>query len=263
MSIKHTITEKKDTITMHFDVSALEKLPLKVALSTLRILEENNQLSNTFLEFDKPTQEFIDKNKNEYKKLTHAETPEFAQFRQFFFDSLKGPLYLYGERVLEVVSRIYDTEKYFDDITSINVPKIVYKIGNTRDECNQLPIDVKNLNELVEKFGQAVTRHGIIYFKEHLNYDYQVTNKTSAQPYGISPNILQACWDEKNQIHPELDYLEGKDYMLDSQFQSQIRKVSSPEEIFQLLLIFEEVKKHLRSENNNDDTSKKQKKSFK
>lgn len=249
MSLTHTISEKDDVITLNFDVNQLKELPLRVAMKTLEIIEKNNQMNGYFIEFDDKTQQFIEHNASQHITELNLETNSFRTISQFYFDSLSGPLYVYADRVQEVVSSIYEKEKYFQQIEEPKVPKITYKFSVNPENNLEKVLEVKNINDLISNFGKAVTLESLILFKDHVNYEYQIQNKTTQKPYGISTKVFSACFDEETNSHPHLKKLEGKDYILDSLFFEQAKKIKTPEEIFKLVLMKESLREAVELEN--------------
>lgn len=246
--LHHTIKENKDTIILEFELKELENLPIKVAMKTLEILEDNNRMIGYFVEFSPEIQSFIDKNKEVYKKDCDKECENFKKLSKVYFDYMKGPLYVYGERVLENVIKVYEIEPLVFDIdVKIRVPKIIYTLENEEDSVFDKVLKVKNLEELIEKFGKAITLHTLILFKDHLNYEYQLTNKVAKTPYGISKNIKIECFNKDKQSHELLEVLTGKNYVLEQHFDSHMKNINTPEEILELIIIRENLKNCLKN----------------
>lgn len=249
MSLKHTIKETDDTIILNLDIKILTQLPLKEAMKTLEILEYNNKTTGYYVEFTKEVQEFIDSNKNSYNESVKNENAAFKELSNIYFESFKGPLYAYADRLLENISKVYNLEKHFDNnIESINIPKITYKFEK-EDFSDKFLLNVKNINELNEQFGKAAILHSLILFKDNLNYEHQLKNKSTEILYELSSNIKKACFDEAINDHPHMPSFEGKNYSLTQKFDDQCRTISSPEEILKLVLIREEVRQHVAKEN--------------
>lgn len=250
MSLHHTIEEKDDTIILSLDVNALKNLPLKVALKTLEILEFNHRTTGYYVEFIKDVQDFIDNNKNLYNEALKNENPAFKALSNIYFEAFKGPLYAYAERILENVSKVYHLEQHFDNhnIQAVDMPKVIYKFDK-EDFSGKLLLNVKNINELNEKFGKAAVFHSLILFKDSLNYEYQIKNKTKDIIYDLSSDIKVACFDEITESHPRIPSFEGKNYVLTQRFDEQCKTVSSPEEILKLVLIREQVRQHVANDN--------------
>lgn len=81
--------EKKDTLEIKCSVDVLNSLPLKVAMTTLGLLEENNKIGSFFVVFNKETENFISENKEKYKKLIKEENPLFSEISEIYFNGLK------------------------------------------------------------------------------------------------------------------------------------------------------------------------------
>ncbi len=237
MNLKNTVTETKDTITLHFDVEQLQQLPLKVSMKILEIIEKNSRINGKFTEFDTKTQDFIENNRTSHIRELSSEKKSFKDFSSLIFESVSGPLYVYADRVKEIVSSIYEKEKYFDNIEETKVPKIIYKSSISQENNNAQLIDVKNIDELISNFGKATTLHAMILFKDHANYEYKKLNKTDKTPYELSRKIASSCYDEELNIHPKLKTFEGKDYILEHLFNEQVKKINTPEEIFKMVLM--------------------------
>lgn len=238
----HTIKENKDTTILQFNINELENLPIKVAIKTLEILEKNNRTVGRFVEFDKETQEFIDKNKNLYIEETQKENENFKKISQLYFNEMSGPLYIYGDRVIKLVAKIYDFEQLVIKKESIKIPKVIYSLKKENDSNFNKVLDVKNTNELIDTFGQAFVLHSLILFKDSLNYEYQVKNKTRDIPYGISREIIRACFNKEKNQHARLEDFKDENYQLEQIFNNQSKMINSPEEIIELLLIREDLK---------------------
>lgn len=249
MELNYTIKEKNDTIVLNFDVKQLQELPIKVAMKTLEIIEKNNKINDRYVEFDKNTQKFIEENHDKYVKESSLETKSFKELSNFYFDSLSGPLYVYGTRVKEIVSIIYEKENLCNHIPDIKIPKIIYKFSVNPENNLQEVLEVKNIQELISNFGKATTLHSLILFKDHMNYEYKIKNKTYNEPYGISKKIFSSCYDEELQIHPRLKTFEGQDYILESLFNNQTKKINNPEEIFKLVLMKESLRESIEINN--------------
>lgn len=254
--IHHTIKENKDTIILNFNVEELEKLPLKVALKTLEIIEKNNKMTGYFLEFDKKTQEFIDKNKKEYKEAVQKENENFKRLSKVYFDEMSGPLYVYANRVLEYVSKVYEVETLVQSNPLPTVPKIVYTLKHEENSQFEKVLFVKNTDDLIKQFGKAITLHSMILFKDHLNFDYQMKNKVAKQPYCISSEIKVACFNEEKNSHEYLDNFKGEYYFMEQMFDRQAKKISNPEEIVELLLLREELRKNIENKLNQKEKNK-------
>lgn len=252
----HTVKENKDTTILQFNLNELENLPLKVAMKTLEILEKNNRTVGRFVEFDKETQEFIEKNKDLYIEETQKENDSFKKLSKLYFNHMSGPLYIYGERVVETVSKIYDFEPLVIKKENIKIPKVIYTLKEEEDSNFEKVLSVKNTNELIEKLGKAMTLHALILFKDNLNYEYQIKNKTSKSPYGISKEIKRACFDKEKNEHPRLESFKAGNYELEQMFNTQSRMINSPEEIIELLIIREDLKLKLTEPQNVSENKK-------
>jgi hypothetical protein len=246
MNLSHTIKEDKDTITLSVDIQELDKLPLKVAMKTLELLEENSRETGYYVQYIPTVQQFIDKNKNIYKELVQNEQKEFKELSNVYFDALKGPLYIYGDRVAECVSAIYELEESFHkkSLNFAEIPKINFKLDR-EEGTNNLLLAVQNIDELNSKFGKAATLTSLILFKDYLNYDFQIKHKSKLSPYQISPQIKEACFDSSSNEHPHLESFVGKKYFLTQRFNEQCPKLASPEEIFKMVVLQEDVRKSL------------------
>jgi len=253
MEIKAKLKETNDTITLEFDVSQLESMPLKVAMKTLELMENNNKLEGMYFEFDAQTQKFIDNNKEKYIEEVNKEEKSFKALSEVYFNSLKGPLYAYSDKLYEYISNIYEKEKYFINIKEQDIPKIVYKFEFEQESNHEKSLQVKNLKELIEKFGCAETLHSMILFVDSLNYAYQKENKfkTIHKPFGLSKSILRETFDSEKNEHPRLESFDGKDYFLESFFNGEVKKLEKPEQIFELVLIKEELRKQINQNNVN------------
>lgn len=253
MEIKARLKEKKDSILLEFDVAQLESMPLKVAMKTLELMENNNKLEGMYLEFDAKTQNFIDSNKEKYEEELKKEEKSFKALSEVYFNSLKGPLYAYSDKLYEYISNIYEKEHYFVNIKEQKIPKIVYKLEFEQDANCEKCMQVKNLKELIKEFGAAVTLHSMILFVDSLNYAYQKENnfKTSKKPFGLSRSILRETFNKETNNHPKLDSFDGKDYFLESFFNGEIKKIDKPEQIFSLVLMREELRKQTSKNNVN------------
>lgn len=253
MEIKAKLKETNDTITLEFDVSQLENMPLKVAMKTLELMENNNKLEGMYFQFDAQTQKFIDNNKEKYIEELNKEEKSFKKLSEVYFNSLKGPLYAYSDKVYEYISNIYEKEQYFVNIKEQDIPKIVYKFEFEQDSNYEKSLQVKNLKELIEKFGGAETLHSMVLFVDSLNYAYQKENKfkTSKKPFGLSKSILRETFDSEKNEHPRLESFNGKDYFLESFFNGEVKKLEKPEQIFALVLMREELRKQTNQINVN------------
>lgn len=247
-NITHTIKQNKDTTILQFNVNELKVLPLKVAMKTLEIIERNNQGTGLFIEFNPETQEFIDQNRITYKKEVQQESENFKKLSNIYFNEMTGPLFIYGERVLEIVSQVYAIEPLVFDV-KVRVPKIIHTLTNEEESNVEKVLIVKNTQELIEKFGRAITLHTLILFKEHLNYEYQVINKSSKKPYGISKNIKSLFFNKEKGSHDFLEKLTGKNYLLESMFDNHMKHINTPEEILELIIIRENLKNCLNNPN--------------
>lgn len=214
---------------------------MKTAMKTLEILEKNNRTVGYFVQFNPETQDFINKNQEAYKIESQKEVDNFKKLSQVYFDYMAGPLYVYGERVLEMVSKVYEIEPLIFDVP-VNVPKINYTLSNDSDSTFKQLLSVQNTEELIERYGKAITLHALILFKDSLNYDYQIKNKVEDSPYGISKDIKYACFNEEKGVHEYLEPLSGKNYLLEQLFDSHMKSMNTPEEILQLMIIRENVK---------------------
>lgn len=244
--LQHTIKEKGNTLMLQFQVKQLEVLPMKVAMKTLEILEKNNKVVGYFVEFDEKTQEFINKNKELYTTESEKESKNFKKLSDLYFDYMDGPLYVYGERVLEMVSKVYEIEPLVFNI-DIKVPKITYTLMNNENHYFEKVLNVKNTQDLIEIFGKAITLQTLVLFKDHLNYDYQIKNKVKKNPYGISNNIKAECFNNEKGIHEFLESFKGKNYILEQAFNDQMKKINTPEEILELMIIKENLKSCLNN----------------
>lgn len=246
--LHHTIKENNETIILNFKVEELEKLPVKVALRTLEILEKNNRTVGYFLEFDSKTQEFIDKNKAQYKKETKDENENFQRLSKVYFDELSGPLYVYANRVLEYVSKVYEVEHLVPTTELEKVPKIIYSLKNDEESQYEKVLAVKNIDQLINQFGKATTLHALVLFKEHLNYDYQMKNKVAKQPYCISKEVKVACFNKEKNSHEYLESFKGSYYFMEQMFDRQTKRITNPEEILELLLLREALRKNIEEQ---------------
>lgn len=246
MYLNHKIKETNDTITLSLDVNELENLPIKVAMKTLDILEENSRTVGYYVKYESDVQQFIDKNKTNYKELVKNEQEEFKELSKVYFNALMGPLYVYGDRVAECVSAIYEIEDCFHKkaLKFEDIPKVVFKFDRG-EGLDNLFLNVQNIDELNEKFGKAATLTSLILFKDFLNYDFRVKHKKDISPYQLSSEIKEACFDEKLGEHPHLDAFIGKKYFLTQRFNEECPKLGNPEEIFKMVLLQEDVRKAL------------------
>lgn len=244
MKLTHYRTEKKDTISIIFKIEELENLPLKIIMKTLEIIEENNKLLNYYCVFDEYTQKFIDKNQKMYDSICKKESENFKRLSSLYFNDLYSPLFLSADKVLDKVSKIYEIEKFVPNKLSTNVPKVIYALQNEKNSTEK-KLSVKNLDSLIEKFGKGVTLHSLILFKDHLNHENEILNKTDVQPYLISSEILKATFDTNINKHVLLDNFSSKDYFFQAAFNEQCKKINRPEEIFELVLLQEELRKKL------------------
>lgn len=256
MNLKNTVTENKDTITLHFDVEQLKQLPLKVSMKTLEIVESNSRINGMFTEFDTKTQAFIDSNREAYLQAISTETKSFKEMSNLLFSAVSGPLYVYAQRVQEIVSSVYEKEQYFDNIEETKIPKIIYTFKINPENNLTKVLEIKNIDELISNFGKAATLHSLILFKDHVNYEYQIQNKTDKKPYEISRKIASSCFDNELNIHPQLEKFEGKDYIIEQLFNEQTKKISSPEEIFKLVLMKESLREAVEKDNQPKITKK-------
>lgn len=242
MELNYTLKEKGETLQLHFLENELTCLPLKVVMKSLELLENSNRRNGFFVEFDKKTQSFIDKNKELYEQEVKQEGKEFKNFSDVYFKALVGPLYVYGSRVLEIVNSVYEKEVFFNEIKEQSIPKVLYTLKKEENSNSDKVLVVKNLEELIEKFGKAITLNSLVLFKDHLNYEFQIQNDTDKAPYGISSQILVGCFNEEKGVHEVLETFNGRDYILEQLFNDQCKKVKNPEDIFQLVLIKESVR---------------------
>lgn len=245
-SITHTIKQNKDTTILQFEVNELKVLPLKVAMKILEIIERNNQGTGMFIEFNPETQQFIEQNKNAYKEEVQKESENFKKLSNTYFNGITGPLFVYGDRVLEIVSQVYEIEPLVFDV-KIKVPKIIHKLNKEEDSHFEKVLSVKNTQELIERFGRAITLHTLILLKDNLNYEFQVINKSSKTPYGISKNIKSLCFNEEKGSHDFLEKLTVGNYILENMFDNQMKYISRPEEILELIIIRENLKSCLNN----------------
>jgi hypothetical protein len=245
--LHHTIKENNNTIILNFNSEELEKLPVKVALKTLEIIEKNNRMVGYFIEFDKKTEEFITKNKEQYKEEIKNENENFKRLSHVYFDELSGPLYVYANRVLEYVEKIYEVEPLVSPEELPTVPKINYTLKKEEGSEYEKVLMVKNVDELVNKFGKAITLHTLVLFKEHLNFEYQMKNKVAKQPYCISTEIKISCFNEEENTHEYLENFKGSYYFMQQMFDNQSKKINNPEEILELLLIRENLRKNIEN----------------
>lgn len=246
MYLNHKITETNDTIILSLDIKELETLPLKVAMKTLELLEENNRTVGYYVQYTPDVQQFIDKNKTEYKNLVKNEQEEFKELSSVYFNALNGPLYVYGDRVAECVFAIYELEDCFNKnpLKFVEVPKINFKF-DSGEGLDNLFLTVKNIEELNSKFGKAATLASLILFKDYLNYDFRIKHNKDVSPYQLSPQIKLSCFDDSTQEHPHLESFVGKKYFLTQRFNEQCPKLASPEEIFKMVVLQEDVRKSL------------------
>jgi hypothetical protein len=246
MYLNHKIKETNDTIILSLDTKELEILPIKVAMKTLELLEENNRTIGYYVQYAPDVQQFIDKNKTEYKNLVNNEQEEFKELSNVYFNALKGPLYVYGDRVAECVSAIYELEDCFNKkpLKFVEVPKINFKFDRG-EGLDNLFLTVKNIDELNTKFGKAATLTSLILFKDYLNYDFRIKHNKEVSPYQLSPETKVACFDEDTQAHPHLESFVGKKYFLTQRFNEECPKLASPEEIFKMVVLQEDVRKSL------------------
>lgn len=246
MYLNEKIKEKGDTITISLDVKELADLPIKAAMKTLELLEENNRTTGYYIEYSPEVQQFIDANKSTYKEAVKNEQAEFKELSNVYFDALKGPLYVYADRVAECVLAIYELEDCFHkkNIKFVDVPKIHYKFDR-EEGLDNLHLTVKNIDELNEKFGKAATLTSLILFKDYLNYDFKIKHNKEVSPYQLSSQVKTACFDEAAQEHPHLDTFVGKKYFLTQRFNEQCPKLASPEDIFKMVVLQEDVRKSL------------------
>ena len=245
-TLHHTITEKKDTIFLNFQQKELEKLPLKVAMRTLEILKKNNSMVGYFVEFNEEAQNFISKNKEKWENDSSLESENFKKLSKVYFDEMSGPLYVYGNRVLEVVSKVYEVEPLVLNVKFKNF-SITHTLKNEEDSSFDKVLMVKNTQDMIERFGKAITLHTLSLYKDHLNFEYQRVNKVNKIPYGLSVDIKRKCFNTTKNTHEFLEKLSGKNYILDDMFDSHMKKMSSPESILELLIIREYVKDCLKN----------------
>ena len=82
---------------------------------------------------------------------------------------------------------LHQLERYFDNFhPEKNIPQILYKVNKTSHEWE---LDVKNINELNDRFSKPIMLHTLVLFKDHLNYECQIKNDTTNKPYTLSPNF--------------------------------------------------------------------------
>jgi hypothetical protein len=246
MYLNEKIKEEGDTLTISLNIKELEDLPIKVAMKTLELIEENNRTTGYYIQYSPEVQQFIDNHKDSYKEALKNEQIEFKALSNVYFDALKGPLYVYADRVAECVLSIYEIEDCFHkkDLKFVDVPKINFKFDRAEGLDNYL-LTVKNIDELNEKFGKAATLTSLILFKDHLNYDFRIKHNKDISPYQLSPQIKIACFDEEKNEHPHLEAFIGKKYFLTQRFNEQCQKITSPEEVFKLVILQEDVRKSL------------------
>lgn len=243
MTLNNLVKQNKDTILATMDVDILNSLPLKDAMKTLELYEYNNRVNGLYFRYSDDVQSFIDNNNKKYNELLETETPEFKELSSLYFESFKNQLYVYADRLLEHVSGVYKLEKHFTDnkINFKKIPKIIYKL-NKEEYSNLECLNIQNIEQLNKEFGKATMLHAIILFKDHLNYDYKIKNKTDKDRYTISSDIKSACFDDETQTHPQLESFDGKNYFLTQKFDDQCKTVASPENILKLVLLREDVR---------------------
>ena len=232
--------EKKDTLEIKCSVDVLNSLPLKVAMTTLGLLEENNKIGSFFVVFNKETENFISENKEKYKKLIKEENPLFSEISEIYFNGLKGPLYQDGNSILEVVEKIYENEKHCDNINIPKIPKIIYAMKHEKDSNYEMVLDIKKIDELNQVLGKVVITHTAVLYKDALNYKYQQeNNKSSKTPYGISSNIIKKAWNEELKKHEYLKSFEGNLYILTHLFNSETKKIKNIDDLAKFVYIQE------------------------
>lgn len=239
-SFKSTVQYDNDVILYNLDHDKLYDYPLKVSMKSLELLQKNIHNQGYYFKFSDNIQEFINNHKKEYKSLIKNEVSDFNDFSQLYFQHMSGPLYKHADSVFSFVNRIYELETYFDKINSFdNIPNIPWKIKN---DVHDLSIEIDNIDNLTNQFGKAVVLHSLLLFKDHLNYEHQITNKTHNKPYKISNKLLPSFFNKKINSHELLESFHGKDYFLTQFLDTQMKTVSSLEDILKFVLIRENIK---------------------
>lgn len=212
INVQEQIKNYEDTLTFVMNAQELRALPLKTVMTSLNILERNNQTLDFYFEFSKDIQEFIQTNQNLFLELKKEENYQFQQWSEVYFNYMTGPQYQAANCVLNYVQRVYDKENAFNYIQEItNLPKIIWK---TKHTVEGYELNVKNIDELNSVVGKAIMLQTLVLLKDCLNYHYQQEHTTQHAPYKLSSNLIQKLYNEELQQYEYLEKFTGNDYFL-------------------------------------------------
>lgn len=237
--------EDNDSVTIKFGPHVFEGLSMMEKMTAIDLLRENNKVVGKFIVTDDLTQTYWVENVDNYRESLKEQSKSFRDFRSLILDEVRGPLYVYPDRVCEIVKSLYSYQKGFDSVEPVNLAPIVSRVVRDNEQ-GKLVFDVKNL-EVFDGYAKGVVIDWAATVISNLDYELSKKNnkKTVERIYGMSSSIMNYTYSPDVPGGREyLKHFSGKDSILHMFMLDGLRKEKSIEVSFNMIYTADEARKY-------------------